>query len=308
MEIAILGLGKMGSNMARRLARGGHDVVVFNRTVEKAHSLAEDEKNISSVGTLGELIDRLVPPRVCWVMVSAGTATDKMIDALLEILTSGDTIIDGGNSFYQDSVRRAARISEKGLHFIDVGTSGGIWGLSEGYSMMIGGENPEIGRLQSIFETLAPDPDKGWGYVGPAGAGHFVKMVHNGIEYGLMQAYAEGFEIMKTKKDFNLDLQKIGEIWRYGSVIRSWLLDLVSAALSEDQELSTISGWVADSGEGRWTVAEAINQDVAAPIITLSLLMRLVSRQDESYAAKLLAAMRHQFGGHDMAGSDKERT
>jgi len=308
MEIAILGLGKMGSNMARRLARGGHDVVVFNRTVEKAHSLAEDEKNISSVGTLGELVDRLVPPRVCWVMVPAGTATDKMIDALLEVLTRGDTIIDGGNSFYQDSVRRAAHISEKGLHFIDVGTSGGIWGLSEGYSMMIGGENPEIGRLQSIFETLAPDPDKGWGYVGPAGAGHFVKMVHNGIEYGLMQAYAEGFEIMKTKKDFNLDLQKIGEIWRYGSVVRSWLLDLISAALSEDQELSAISGQVTDSGEGRWTVAEAINQDVAAPIITLSLLMRLVSRQDESYAAKLLAAMRHQFGGHDMAGSDKERT
>jgi 6-phosphogluconate dehydrogenase len=308
MEIAILGLGKMGSNMARRLARGGHDVVVFNRTVEKAHSLAEDEKNISSVGTLGELVDRLSLPRVCWVMVPAGTATDEMIDALLEILTSGDTIIDGGNSFYQDSVRRAARIWEKGLHFIDVGTSGGIWGLSEGYSMMIGGEKPEIDRLQSVFETLAPAPDKGWGHVGPAGAGHFVKMVHNGIEYGLMQAYAEGFEIMKTKKDFNLDLQKIGEIWRYGSVVRSWLLDLIAAALSEDQDLSAIRGWVADSGEGRWTVAEAINQDVAAPIITLSLLMRFISRQDESYAAKLLAAMRHQFGGHGMAGSDEERS
>ena len=308
MEIAMLGLGKMGSNMARRLARGGHDVVVFNRTVEKAHSLVEDEKNMSSVGTLGEIVGRLAPPRVCWVMVPAGTATDEMIDALLEILTSGDTIIDGGNSFYQDSVRRAARISEKGLHFIDVGTSGGIWGLTDGYSMMIGGEKPQIDRLQSIFETLAPAPDKGWGQVGPAGAGHFVKMVHNGIEYGLMQAYAEGFEIMKTKKDFNLDLQKIGEIWRYGSVVRSWLLELISASLSEDQELSTISGWVADSGEGRWTVAEAINQDVAAPIITLSLLMRFVSRQDESYAAKLLAAMRHQFGGHSMAGSDKERT
>jgi 6-phosphogluconate dehydrogenase len=308
MEIAILGLGKMGSNMARRLARGGHDVVVFNRTVEKAYSLAKDEKNMSPVDTLGELVDRLAPPRVCWVMVPAGTATDEMIDALLEILTSGDTIIDGGNSFYQDSVRHAVRISEKGLHFIDVGTSGGVWGLTEGYSMMIGGDKHEIDRLQSVFETLAPAPDKGWGHVGPAGAGHFVKMVHNGIEYGLMQAYAEGFEIMKTKKDFNLDLQKIGEIWRYGSVVRSWLLDLISASLSEDQELSAISGWVADSGEGRWIVAEAINQDVAAPIITLSLLMRFVSRQDESYAAKLLAAMRHQFGGHSMAGSDKERT
>ncbi|MBN2515466.1 MAG: decarboxylating 6-phosphogluconate dehydrogenase [Deltaproteobacteria bacterium] len=307
MEIAILGLGKMGSNMARRLARGGHDVVVFNRTVEKAHSLAEDEKHMSSVSTLGELVDHLAPPRVCWVMVPAGIATDEMIDALLEILTSGDTIIDGGNSFYQDSVRRSARISEKGLHFIDVGTGGGIWGLTKGYSMMIGGEKPEIDRLQSIFETLAPAPDKGWGYVGPAGAGHFVKMVHNGIEYGLMQAYAEGFEIMKTKRDFDLDLKKICEIWRYGSVVRSWLLDLISAALSEDQDLRTVRGWVADSGEGRWTVAEAINQDVAAPIITLSLLMRFISRQDESYAAKLLAAMRHQFGGHGVVDSDKEK-
>jgi 6-phosphogluconate dehydrogenase len=242
MEIAILGLGKMGSSMARRLARGGHDVVVFNRTVEKAYSLAKDEKNISPVETLGELAVHLAPPRACWVMVPAGTATDEMIDALIEILTSGDTIVDGGNSFYHDSMRRAARISEKGLHFIDVGTSGGVWGLTEGYSMMIGGEKPQIDRLQSIFETLAPAPDKGWGHVGPVGTGHFVKMVHNGIEYGLMQAYAEGFEMMKTKKDFNLDLQKIGEIWRYGSVVRSWLLDLISASLSEDQELSTISG------------------------------------------------------------------
>lgn len=307
MEIAILGLGKMGSNMARRLARGGHDVIVFNRTIEKAHSLAEDEENISSVDMLSEIVDRLTPPCVCWVMVPAGTATDDMIDALLEVLSSGDTIIDGGNSFYQDSVQRAARISERGLHFIDVGTSGGIWGLTEGYSMMIGGEKSQIDRLQSIFKTLAPAPDKGWGHVGPVGAGHFVKMVHNGIEYGLMQAYAEGFEIMRTKRDFNLDLQKIAEIWRYGSVVRSWLLDLISAALAEDQDLSNIRGWVADSGEGRWTVAEAINQDIAAPVITLSLLMRFISRQDESYAAKLLDAMRHQFGGHDIVSSDKGR-
>ncbi len=223
-----------------------------------------------------------------------------MIDSLLDILSPGDTIIDGGNSNYKDTMRRAARVAARGLHFVDVGTSGGVWGLTEGYSMMVGGEEAVVERLRPVFETLAPAPDKGWGRVGPGGAGHFVKMVHNGIEYGLMQAYAEGFEILKAKKDFELDLHHVAEIWRYGSVVRSWLLDLTAAALAEDQDLSDIRGWVADSGEGRWTVAEAIDQDVPAPVITLSLLMRLVSRQDESYAAKLLAAMRHQFGGHEV--------
>jgi len=231
-------------------------------------------------------------------MVPAGDPTEQMIDALLNILAPGDVIIDGANSNYRDTMRRAAKVAESGLHLVDAGTSGGVWGLTEGYSMMVGGDRAAVERLRPIFETLAPAPDKGWGYVGPSGAGHFVKMVHNGIEYGMMQAYAEGFEILKAKGDFGLDLHQVAEIWRYGSVVRSWLLDLSAAALAEDQDLSEIKGWVADSGEGRWTVFEAIDEDVPAPVITLALLMRFVSRQDESYAAKLLAKMRQQFGGH----------
>jgi len=233
-------------------------------------------------------------------MLPAGGATEKMIDALLDILSTGDTIIDGGNANFRDSMRRARKVEEKGLHFLDVGVSGGIWGLTGGYSMTIGGRKEIVTRVQGIFETLAPAPDRGWGHVGPAGAGHFVKMIHNGIEYGLMQAYAEGFEILKSKKDFHLDLHKVAEIWRHGSVVRSWLLDLISVALSENQDLQGIQGWVADSGEGRWTVLEAIHEEVPAPVITLSLLMRLASRQEDSYAAKLLAAMRSQFGGHEV--------
>jgi 6-phosphogluconate dehydrogenase len=253
---------------------------------------------VVAVKSLEEIATQLTPPRAAWVMVPAGEATEQMIDALLGILSPGDAIIDGGNANYRDTMRRAAKVAARELYFVDVGTSGGVWGLSEGYSMMVGGEEAVVEQLRPIFETLAPAPDKGWGHVGPSGAGHFVKMVHNGIEYGLMQAYAEGFEILKARKDFDLDLHHIAEIWRYGSVVRSWLLDLTAAALAEDQDLSDIRGWVADSGEGRWTVAEAIDQDVPAPVITLSLLMRLVSRQDEGYAAKLLAAMRSQFGGH----------
>ena len=298
MELGIIGLGKMGANMARRLARGGHRVVVYNRTAQKAFALADEEPNVEAVESLEELAAQLGAPRAAWVMVPAGDATEQMVDTLLGILSPGDTIIDGGNSNYKDTMRRAAKVAERGLHFVDVGTSGGVWGLAEGYSMMIGGEKAVVERLRPLFETLAPGPDTGWGHVGPSGAGHFVKMVHNGIEYGMMQAYAEGFEILKAKEDFELDLHHVAEIWRYGSVIRSWLLDLTSAALADDQNLSDIKGWVADSGEGRWTVADAIELDVPAPVITLSLLMRFVSRQDESYAAKVLAAMRNQFGGH----------
>ena len=308
MKLAIIGLGKMGSNIARRLARGGHDVVVYNRTVAKAYELADEEQTVSAIETLEDIITVLDQPRVCWIMVPAGSATDSMIDALVSILYPGDILIDGGNSFYLDSVRRAAGVSEKGISFVDVGTSGGIWGLNDGYSMMVGGEKEVIDRLRPIFETLAPAPDRGWGHVGPAGSGHFVKMVHNGIEYGLMQAYAEGFEILKSKKEFPLDLHQIAEIWQYGSVVRSWLLDLIAASLSEDQNLSDIKGWVDDSGEGRWTVAEAINKDVPAPIITLSLMMRFLSRQEDRYAAKLLAVLRRQFGGHAVVGAEEERT
>jgi 6-phosphogluconate dehydrogenase len=298
MELGIIGLGKMGANIARRLARGGHRVVAYNRSPEKAVGLAKEEKNVVAVTTLEELAGQLSSPRTAWVMVPAGGATEQTVDALLAILASGDTIIDGGNSNYRDTMRQAAKVAEQGLAFIDVGTSGGVWGLAGGYSMMVGGERAAVKRLGPIFETLAPGPDRGWGHVGPSGAGHFVKMVHNGIEYGLMQAYAEGFEILHAKKDFKLDLHQVAEIWRSGSVVSSWLLDLTAAALVEDQDLKDIRDWVADSGEGRWTVFEAINQDVPAPVITLALMKRFASRQEESYAAKLLAAMRDQFGGH----------
>jgi 6-phosphogluconate dehydrogenase len=298
MDIGMVGLGKMGANMARRLAQHGHRVVAYNRTVEKALALAEEEEHVVAAETLAEQAQALDPPRVVWVMVPAGAPVDQVIDDLLELLSPGDVVVDGGNSNYKDTMARAERVAELGLHMVDVGTSGGIWGLTEGYGMMVGGEPAAVEQVRPALESLAPAPDKGWGHVGPNGAGHFVKMVHNGIEYGMMQAYAEGFEILKTKEAFDLDVHHVAEIWRFGTVIRSWLLDLTAQALADDQDLSDIAGWVADSGEGRWTVFEAVDLDVPAPVITLALQMRLASRQDESYAAKLLAAMRNQFGGH----------
>jgi 6-phosphogluconate dehydrogenase len=296
MELGMIGLGKMGANMAERLLKGGHQVVVYDRDPKPVDVAAA--LGASPSDSLEDLVNKLSAPRAAWVMVPAGEPTEGVVNALTDLLSPGDTVIDGGNSNYKDSLRRAKSLDERGLHFVDVGTSGGVWGLAEGYSMMVGGSREVVDRLRPLLETLSPAPDKGWGHVGPSGAGHFVKMVHNGIEYGLMQAYAEGFEILKVKEDFDLDLHQIAQIWRYGSVVRSWLLDLTAAALSEDQNLSDVKGWVADSGEGRWTVAEAIDVDVPAPVITMSLLMRLVSRQENSYAAKLLAAMRNQFGGH----------
>jgi 6-phosphogluconate dehydrogenase len=231
-------------------------------------------------------------------MLPAGDPTENTVRALAELMGKGDTIIDGGNSNYKESMRRAAMVAEKGLHFIDAGTSGGVWGLTEGYSLMVGGPNEAVDRLRPIFETLAPAKDQGWGHVGPAGAGHFTKMVHNGIEYGMMQAYAEGFSILKHKKELNLDLAQIAELWRTGSVVRSWLLDLTARALRDDQDLTSIAPYVSDSGEGRWTVTEAIDLDVPAPVITLSLIQRLRSRDSESFADRLLSALRNQFGGH----------
>jgi 6-phosphogluconate dehydrogenase len=299
MELVIIGLGKMGGNMARRLLNGGHRVVGLNRSPDVTRQLALETELIPAY-TTSEAVKSLQTPRVLWVMVPAGVPTDNVINELTTLLSPGDVIIDGGNTFYKDDIRRAGALEPKGIHYVDVGTSGGIWGLSEGYSMMVGGDPKVVETLRPIFETLAPAPDQGWGRVGSHGCGHFVKMVHNGIEYGLMQAYAEGFEIMHAKKDFALDLEQIAQIWRFGSVVRSWLLDLTANALSEDQELAHIQGWVADSGEGRWTVSEAIDLNVPAPIITLSLQERFISRQGESYAAKLLAAMRHQFGGHQI--------
>ena len=296
MEIAVVGLGKMGANMATRLLRDGHRVVAYDINETAIQSL--EAVGAEGARTLAEITGMMDAPRSIWVMVPSGDITEQTIIDLAEVLSSGDTIIDGGNSNYKDTQRRAQMLKEKGLDFIDVGTSGGIWGLSEGYSLMIGGHTEVVERHRSIFETLAPSPDQGWGHVGSNGAGHFVKMIHNGIEYGLMQAYAEGFEILKAKQEFSLDLHQIAEIWRYGSVVRSWLLDLTSNALSTDQDLKDIKGWVADSGEGRWTVFEAIDLDIAAPVITLALQRRFRSRSESPFSDRLLAALRHQFGGH----------
>jgi 6-phosphogluconate dehydrogenase len=306
VEIGIVGLGKMGANMARRLSRGGHRVVGHNRSPEIAYELADEETNVVAVESLGNLAGEMSPPRVAWSMVPAGGPTEEVINSLLEVLAPGDIIIDGGNSNYKDTLRRVDMVNDRGLHFVDVGVSGGVWGITEGYGMMVGGEEDVVERLRPIFETLAPGPDRGWGRVGPSGAGHFVKMVHNGIEYGMMQAYAEGFEILKAKEAFDLDLHNVAEIWRFGTVIRSWLLDLTARALADDQDLLDIKGWVADSGEGRWTVFESVDLDVPAPVITLALQMRFVSRQEESYAAKLLAALRNQFGGHAIRRDEQE--
>ncbi len=296
MELAMIGLGKMGGNMAARLLRGGHHVVVYNRS--PAPVRAAEAEGAEAATSLEDVVARLSGPRTVWLMLPAGQVTEDAVIHLVGLLSPGDILVDGGNSNYKDSQRRAAFLADKGIYFVDSGTSGGIWGLAEGYSLMVGGRPEAIAHVRPALETLAPAADRGWGHVGPPGAGHFVKMVHNGIEYGMMQAYAEGFEILRAKKEFGLDLHQIAEVWRYGSVVRSWLLDLTAVALAEDAELSDLRGWVADSGEGRWTVFEAIDLDVPAPVITLALQMRFVSRQEESYAAKLLAAMRNQFGGH----------
>lgn len=304
MELAMIGLGKMGANMARRLLRGGHRVVGMDRSGKMARLLAEEE-GLLPVASLAEAVAALQARRVVWVMVPAGEATERVIGDLGELLQAGDTVIDGGNTFYKDDVRRAARLAERGIHYVDVGTSGGVWGLMEGYSLMVGGQPEAVQPLHPLFETLAPAPDRGWGHVGGVGAGHFVKMVHNGVEYGLMQAYAEGFEILHAKREYDLDLHQVTQIWQHGSVVRSWLLDLAERALAEDADLSKIAGYVADSGEGRWTAFEAIDLDVPAPVITLSLQQRFISRQSESYAAKLLAALRNQFGGHAVRRADE---
>jgi 6-phosphogluconate dehydrogenase len=296
MELGIIGLGRMGANMAERLIRGGHRVVGYDRSPEPIQRVVE--KGAVGADSLEALVEAMSGPRAVWLMVPAGPPVDETIEALLPLLSVDDVILDGGNSYYKDTLQRAEMVRERGMHFVDVGTSGGVWGLAEGYSLMIGGSDEVVERLRPIFETLAPAPDKGWGHVGPSGAGHFVKMVHNGIEYGLMQAYAEGFALMRRKEAFGLDLHQVAEVWRHGSVVRSWLLELLAAVLAEDQVLAGVAPYVADSGEGRWMVAETIDQDVAAPVIALSLIQRLRSRDEESYADRLLAVLRGQFGGH----------
>ena len=296
MELGMIGLGRMGANMAERLLRGGHRVVGFDPNADARARL--EAKGAASASSLEDLVAKLPAPRTLWLMVPAGAITDQTIEKLLPLLGAGDALIDGGNSNYKDTQRRAALAAARKIDYVDSGTSGGIWGLAEGYSLMIGGDKAAVERLTPLFQTLAPAPDSGWGHVGPVGSGHYTKMIHNGIEYGLMQAYAEGFSILKHKTEFGLDLHQVAEIWRNGSVVRSWLLDLTADALSKNPEMSGIAPHVDDSGEGRWTVAEAIDLNVPAPVITSSLLERLRSRDDDSYTDKLLAALRNEFGGH----------
>jgi 6-phosphogluconate dehydrogenase len=292
----MVGLGRMGANMTERLMRAGHRIVSYDRSPQAVEAVAR--KGAAGAGSLKELAAALKPPRVVWLMVPSGDPVDHTIQSLLPELQPGDAVVDGGNSYYKETLRRAEALKEAGIHYIDVGTSGGIWGLTEGYSLMIGGEEEAVERLAPIFQALAPAADKGWGRVGPSGAGHFVKMIHNGIEYGLMQAFAEGFALMEAKTEFRLDLNQIAEIWRHGSVVRSWLLDLIAGGLAENPKLRGIAPHVEDSGEGRWTVNEAVDLEISAPVITLSLLQRFRSRDTDSFADKLLAMMRHEFGGH----------
>ena len=283
MKLGMVGLGRMGAGMTERLQRDGHEVMTYDPKVD------------STAGSLGELVGQLEPPRHVWLMIPAGEITENALRELLGVLERGDAVVDGGNSNFRDSQRRAAEAAERGLHFVDVGVSGGIWGLREGFALMAGGDSEPIGRLEPAFHALAPEG--GYAHVGPSGAGHFVKMVHNGVEYGLMQAYAEGFELMQAS-EFDLDLGGVAELWRHGSVVRSWLLDLLARALAEDPGLAGIKGYVEDSGEGRWTVEQAIESAVPLHVITSALYARFASRQDESFAAKVNAALRNQFGGH----------
>ena len=300
MKVGFVGLGRMGGSMVKRLLSKGHEIVAF---APHAESRKEVEKSGAlGVASLPELVAKLSPPRVVWVMVPSGQITEETISALLTHLGKGDILIDGGNSFYKDSMRRAELFKRKGIAFLDVGTSGGIWGLEKGYCLMIGGEREIYEKVEALFEGLAPE--NGYAYLGPHGAGHFVKMVHNGIEYAMLQAYGEGFEIMHAKKDFNLDLGKISRLWNHGSVVRSWLLELAENAFQKEPHLDSIKGYVEDSGEGRWTVYEAIEQDVPAPGITLSLFERFRSRQEESFSAKVIAALRNEFGGHPVRKKD----
>ncbi|MEO5810658.1 MAG: phosphogluconate dehydrogenase (NAD(+)-dependent, decarboxylating) [Rhodanobacter sp.] len=298
MKLGMIGLGKMGANMAERLLRDGHKVTGFDPSADARKAL--EGKGGASAESLPALVKSLSTPRVLWMMVPSGKVTDDTVNALLPLLAKGDSVIDGGNSNYQDTLRRAKLYAEHELGYVDCGTSGGVWGLQEGYSMMVGGDAKLVDTLKPIFETLAPGKDKGWGRVGPVGSGHFTKMVHNGIEYGLMQAYAEGFSILQHKQEFKLDLHQIGEIWRYGSVVRSWLLELTTDALGKNPTMAGVAPYVVDSGEGRWTVAAALDLDVPAPIITAALIERLRSRDSDSFTDKLLSSMRNEFGGHAM--------
>jgi 6-phosphogluconate dehydrogenase len=294
MKIGLIGLGKMGMNMVQRLLNGGHEIVAYARTAETVKKA--EAKGANGATSLKDIVDNLERPRIVWLMVPAGKATEDTLMDLAGLLEEGDILIDGGNSFYKDSMRRAEELKKRNISFLDIGTSGGIWGLKIGYCMMIGGDRDVFTKVEPLLKTLAPE--NGYSHVGPHGAGHFVKMVHNGIEYAMLQGYAEGFEIMNAKKEFDLDLSMIANLWNHGSVVRSWLLELAENAFQKDPKLDSVRGYVEDSGEGRWTVAEAVELDVPAPVITLSLLERFRSRQEESFSAKTIAALRNEFGGH----------
>lgn len=300
MKLAMIGLGKMGANMVRRLVRGGHEVVVFDVDPNCAAALAGEDENISAASSLEDLVSALTAPRVVWMMVPH-EYVDETIKSLLSAgVASGDLLVDGGNSNFNLTKQRAANLLESGIHYVDSGTSGGVWGLENGYSIMAGGSGEAIDMIRPALESLAPAKDRGWGHVGPAGAGHYVKMVHNGIEYGMMQAFAEGFEMLEAKKEMNFELAQISQIWQHGSVVRSWLLDLIADALADDEKLSTLSDHVDDSGEGRWTVQDSIDLGVPTPVLTLALQMRFRSRQDTAFGGKVLNAMRAGFGGHSI--------
>ncbi|HSJ48230.1 MAG TPA: decarboxylating 6-phosphogluconate dehydrogenase [Gammaproteobacteria bacterium] len=298
MKLAMIGLGKMGANMARRLARDRHEILAYDLDAQAAASLDRELPGITAIASLADLVQVLPRPRVIWLMVPHQFVDDSIAQLLAAGVDAGDLIIDGGNSNYKQSQRRAQQLLEQGVHFVDAGTSGGIWGLENGYSMMVGGSDEAVAMIKPALETLAPTPASGWGHVGPPGAGHYVKMVHNGIEYGMMQAFAEGFELMDSRKELDLDMHQIAGIWQHGSVVRSWLLDLIADALADSGAVEGLSDYVEDSGEGRWTIEDAIENAVPTPVLSLALQMRFRSRQSPSYAGKLLNAMRAGFGGH----------
>ena len=302
MQVGMIGLGKMGANISRRLMRDGHELFVYDLNPAAAQELADE--GATPCTSLEDLTAKMSTPRAIWVMVPDGPPIDSTVRSITPSLQAGDVLVDGGNSDYRESMRRAATLAAHGVEYVDCGTSGGVWGLAEGYSLMLGGTDAAIAHITPAVRSLAPEPDKGWGHMGPSGAGHFVKMVHNGIEYGLMQAYAEGFALMKSKTEFELDMHQIGQTWQHGSVVRSWLLDLAVNALSESPDLGQMQAYVPDSGMGRMTVREGIDQRVPLPVITASLLERFQSRTDGSFAYKLLAALRNQFGGHAFKATD----
>lgn len=303
MELGLIGLGRMGANMARRLRRADVKMAGFNRSLDVTQSLAE-EIGLVATTSVKELVEMLPTPRVVWLMLPAGDITQQYVDELTTLLKAGDILVDGANSYYKDSMHRAEQLAEHGIHFIDAGVSGGVWGLENGYALMVGGEAETVRYIESILKVLAPAADKGWLHCGPIGSGHFTKMIHNGIEYGMMQAYAEGFALMKSRKDFALDLAAIAEAWRHGSVVRSWLLDLNAEFLQKDQSLDDVEAYVADSGEGRWTALEAVEQGIPAPVMSLALMMRFATQGNNDYTAKLLAMMRKGFGGHALKSKE----